>query len=141
MANLRRLLLDIYELNDRRELLPEDVVEAARPVDSPLHHRFEWDDSIAGEAYRKNQATVLIRSSRLPIPRPPGQREQRFVRSFVSNYQVDTEKRGYTPIEEVVQDEFATGLLLKELRREIANLKRRYGHLEEFVAIWREGAA
>lgn len=29
------------------QLLPEKVVEAARPNNSPLHNRFEWDDTEA----------------------------------------------------------------------------------------------
>lgn len=40
----------------------KDVVDDARPIDSPLHPVFEWDDSIAAESYREDQARRLIRS-------------------------------------------------------------------------------
>ena len=42
-------------------LTPEFVVDEARPEGSPIHSRFEWDDSVAGEAYRRGQARQLIR--------------------------------------------------------------------------------
>ena len=41
-------------------LRPEAVVEAARPVTSPLHSSFEWDDRKGAHEYRLNQARHLI---------------------------------------------------------------------------------
>lgn len=41
-------------------LKPKDVVEAARPEESPIHSHFEWDDTRAAEAHRLNQAGKLI---------------------------------------------------------------------------------
>ena len=42
-------------------LQPEVVVNEARPASSPLHSRFEWDNSVAGQNYRIWQARQLIR--------------------------------------------------------------------------------
>jgi len=36
-------------------LEPQDVVDAARPDDHPLHGAFEWDDGIAAEAHRRQE--------------------------------------------------------------------------------------
>ena len=44
-------------------LKPEDVVEAARPANSPLHTRFTWDDSAAAHQFRLEQARTLIRTT------------------------------------------------------------------------------
>lgn len=38
----------------------QDVLAEARKKDSPLHHRFEWDDTEAAEKYRMIQARALI---------------------------------------------------------------------------------
>ena len=38
----------------------EDVVEAARPDDSPLHPFLEWRDGVAANLYRKQQARHLV---------------------------------------------------------------------------------
>jgi len=46
----------------RGGLKSEDVVEEARPEAAPLHPVFEWDDSVAGEKFRRVQASTLIRS-------------------------------------------------------------------------------
>ncbi len=49
------------------KLTPEQVLDAARPDESPLHGFFEWDDSAAAEAYRIEQARELIRRVRIEI--------------------------------------------------------------------------
>lgn len=54
-AELRRL-----ERNGR--LTPQRVVEAAKSKKSPLHEFFEWNDVVAAEAYRLDQARALIRT-------------------------------------------------------------------------------
>lgn len=43
------------------------VVDWARPPSSPLHKYFEWDDKIAGEKYRENQALQMIIASRFVL--------------------------------------------------------------------------
>jgi len=57
-------LRDVAEKNGG-ELRPGDVVEAARDEKSPIHPWFEWDDGIAAEAYRVDQARDLIKSVRV----------------------------------------------------------------------------
>jgi len=39
-----------------------DVLEVARPKNSPIHHYFEWDDSKAAEKFRLHQASRMIQS-------------------------------------------------------------------------------
>ena len=46
---------------------PREVVDEARPEDSPLHGAFEWDDGAAAEKYRLEQAQRLIRSFRVIV--------------------------------------------------------------------------
>jgi hypothetical protein len=43
------------------ELTPGDVVNAARSKKSVLHPHFEWDDALAAEAHRLDQARNLVR--------------------------------------------------------------------------------
>jgi len=42
-------------------LYPKDVISAAKPRNSPLHGEFEWDDTVAAERWRMEQARHLIR--------------------------------------------------------------------------------
>lgn len=138
MSDLRAILT--YQYQKHGELTPQIVVDEARPETAPLHNRFEWNDVLAGEAYRRVQAAELIRSVRITFSdNKTG--ERRSVRGFHSLRQAgDSDRGGYAPTEEILQDDLATKLLLRELKREIADLRKKYGHLEEFVTILREEA-
>ena len=41
-------------------LTPHRLVEVSRDENAPMHSEFEWDDSIAGEKYREEQAKKVI---------------------------------------------------------------------------------
>lgn len=137
MADLRSVLTNHYKKYG--ELNPQIVVDEARPQGAPLHDRFEWDDEIAGEKYRLVQAQQMIRSVQIEfIDKRTG--ETKFVRGFHSCRESGL-GTGYQPTEEIVQDEVALKILLKQCEREIADLKRKYGHLAEFADMMREAVA
>lgn len=140
MGDLRSELTSIYRRHG--ELVPQTVVDEARPVDAPLHDRFEWDNLVAGEAWRRTQASELIRSVRMAYAeRPDGSGEPKFVRAFASLHQAgEHTERGYAPVEEVLADDFRRKMLLRECERAIAELQHRYSHLEEFSALLRAAA-
>jgi hypothetical protein len=46
---------------------PKDVVNAARSKKNPLHDSFEWDDSVAAEAYRITQAKDLLKEFKFVV--------------------------------------------------------------------------
>lgn len=78
----------LYDIaREKGHILPEDVVGAARPPGAVMHGFFEWDDAIAAEEYRKEQARGAIRSIDVQIRREPdGEREVevQLVRAFLS---------------------------------------------------------
>ena len=45
----------------------QNLVDDARPEDSELHSLFEWDDAVAGEAYRRFQAGKVLSSLKLTV--------------------------------------------------------------------------
>ena len=49
-------------LHDAKILTPKNLVDEARPEDSPLHPEFDWDDSIAAEKWREEQARQVIKT-------------------------------------------------------------------------------
>ncbi len=137
MSDLRSELTGIYKRNG--ELTPKIVVDEARSEDAPLHNRFEWDDSIAGEEYRLIQAARLIRVVRIEYTSPRSD-EKKFIRAFSSLHESgEPESTGkYMPTEEVLEDETRRAILLRNMQRDIAALKTRYGHLVEFAAMMRD---
>ena len=137
MATLRENLQRIYQ--ERGQLTAPLVLEDARPEGSELHDRFEWDDSVAGEQYRLVQASELIRSCKITYS-PPGSVERHQVRAF-SSVRQDPDRQGYVPTEEALENSFTRKLLLQQCEREIADLKRKYGHLTEFAEMLRDAVA
>lgn len=137
MSDLRTQLTGIYKQHG--ELTPQIVVDEARPQDAPLHDRFEWDDSIAGEKYRLVQAQQLIRVVRQEFTSPESG-EKKFIRAFSSLHEAseDSTQQGYAPTEEILENEVTRKILLRNMERDIAVLKTRYGHLKEFAQIMRE---
>ncbi len=131
-VSLRDQLKAIYA--EQGKLTPQLVVDVARAEDHPLHSRFEWDDALAGEAYRRVQAQQLIRSVRI-VHEAPAEQDETAVRAFHSVPRPDGPT--YVPVEEVAEDEFSRELVLRQAEREWKQLYRRYSHLAEFLGIVR----
>ena len=137
MSDLRNVLQRIYE--ERGKLTPTIVLDEARDPGSPIHHRFEWDDAIAGERYRLHQAGGLIRSVRVAYAVDNEGREKS-VRGWVSLHRSTEDEdeepsRAYRPTAEIIEDPFARRLVLAEFEREWKSFRARYQHLKEFADV------
>ena len=117
------------------KLTPRVVVDEARDPEHPLHSRFEWDDSIAGEAYRIQQARELIRSVRVVHKEADEAGPEKSVRAYVSL--ANENEHAYEPVEEVAEDPFKRQLALNAMQREWKALYDRYKEFEEFLAMVR----
>lgn len=137
MGEVRDILLRIRE--DAGILTAGVVVEAARDEGHPLHDRFEWDDTVAGERFRESQARALIRSVRVEYVSGSGGAED--LRGFVSVSRSDVPAREYVPVGEVAADPLLARLVLRDAEREWRELFRRYEHLAEFLDIVRNDIA
>jgi hypothetical protein len=117
-------------LERKGRLTPSALVEASRPEDAPLHGEFEWDDAVAAERYRENQAGYIIRSVEVVV-----QGVEQPVRAFVS---VDVEGGGkvYEDVLAVVQNATKSAALLREAKAELASFRRKYKALEELAEVF-----
>lgn len=61
-AAVARVELEKLAAANGGNLTAEFVVQAARSKKSPLHSFFTWDDTLAAEEYRKEQARRLIQA-------------------------------------------------------------------------------
>jgi hypothetical protein len=126
MSDLRTELLAIR--SEHGTLTPAAIVEAAAPEDHPLHHRFEWDDAVAGPKYRLIQAKALIRVVRETyIDRSGSPSDVRFFHAIPRE-----EGMVYEPLPEIVGDDLASKVLLNAMEREWRSLRKRYERFEEF---------
>lgn len=137
MTDLRTELLRIRTVHGR--LNDELLVAEATPEDSPLHDRFEWDDTIAGHQYRLVQAGEILRAVRIVDRSNP--RQPHHMRAFLAVPRADTRKHDYVPIEEVAEDEVASATVLAEMEREWRSMKQRYGHIKAFIELVRKDLA
>lgn len=133
MSNLRDALQTIYDSHGK--LTPSLVVEEAREESHPLHNRFEWDNKVAGEAYRRQQAHELIRSVRVVYREATDKDEARSVRAFHAVRSEDDYV--YEPAEKVAGDPLLQKIVLRDMEREWRQLVRRYGQFEEFLKLVR----
>lgn len=113
------------ELEKIKDLTPENVVDVARDEKNVMHDMFEWDDSIAGEKYRKTQASRILSAIQVKIIVDNEPNKQ--VRAFV------TTKRNsnFKPIEKVVKNVDQYALLLDKAYRELNYIKIKYENLKE----------
>lgn len=132
-ADLRGELLAVR--NQHGKLTPQLVVDTARDPEHPLHSRFEWDDTVAGDAWRRQQAHELIRKLKLVYREADESRPEKSVRAFVA---IPSENgHVFDPVEEVVEDPFRRQLHLNTMEREWKALYARYQEFEEFLALVR----
>ena len=133
MSDLRGQLQAIYDRHER--LTPQLVVETARDESHPLHSRFEWDDKVAAEAHRLDQARRLIRSVKVVYREADEKEAARTVRAFHSVR--DEQGTAYRPTDEIVESEFLTRIVMQQMELEWKQLMRKYGHFEEFLKLVR----
>ncbi len=125
------LLTELQAIRDQHgTLTPELVVDVARDPDHPLHSRFEWDDGVAAEKWRREQAGQLLRVVREVDPTLPND-----LRAFVAVKGKDTHRAEYVPVRQAMSDEFTRKLVLADMEREWKSLRRRYQHMAEFAAL------
>lgn len=111
------------------ELTPHAVLEAARAKKHPLHPHFEWDDALAAEAFRLDQARSIIRVVRV-VDR---EAEDGTRRAFVSVATKDG--TAYRPIGDVQKSADLQLALMRQADRDLEAWERRYRELTDICNI------
>lgn len=132
--NADELAAELVKVRKRSgALTPESVVEAAADPDHPLHSQFNWDDTEAADAWRRQQARILIARVRVVVARTTtrGVREVE-VRGMASV--LSGEVRQYVPVSEIKADPLLAKQVLDQIRAEIAAMRRKYSAYEGLFA-------
>lgn len=119
--------------NSPNGLTPAAVVNASREEGTLLHDEFEWDDAIAGEKYRLQQASNIIRNV-VVIRESTDQeeREQNRDRAFVVT---PGGKSAYVTLSAALSNDVWHEHLLKDAHRDMESFIAKYRRLEELSDI------
>ena len=112
-------------------LYPEDVVNSARDPKSPLHDVFEWDDGIAAEQYRLEQARRLIRVQVIIEPR-----KHKMIRAYISLTPARVQEGGYTPIQTIMSNKKLYEQMKADAARELEVFNQKYARIEELNPVF-----
>lgn len=130
-ADPQKCYEEIMEICDSFESAsPQAILEKARNNDSELHKCFTWDDSIAAERWRLNEARVIVRQLVITEQEVPKDRPE--IRLF---HKTDNES-GYKPTELIIQKEDEYTALLKRAWAELQAFKVKYSVLKELQEIF-----
>jgi hypothetical protein len=112
-------------------LMPLAVVDAARPPSSPLHSRFEWNNTEAAEKYRLWQARQLIAIT-VSVIGDSREKEQVWV-SLKSDRVADG---GYRGLVAVLSDSEMRAQLLQDALEDMRVFETKYRHLQELAEVF-----
>ena len=127
-ANAQKAGEQFEELERTVGLTAKTLLEANRSEDAPLHDEFEWNDTVAAEAYRENQAQYLIRMLCIA---PDGKQKEP-----VRAYFVTEKEKVYDGLNVIMSDANKKSALLDIALRELIAFKKKYSMLSELADVF-----
>lgn len=129
-ADAQKCYEEIMEIcDDVASASPRDILDKARDESTELHKCFTWDDSVAAERWRINEARLVTRQLVIKEVEVPKDRPE--VRLF---FKTDNES-GYKPTHIIVRQEDEYKKLLERAWAELRAFKGKYSMLEELREI------
>lgn len=124
------------QLESEGNLSAKSLLDVSRPDDAPLHSEFEWDDSVAAEKFREDQARHMIRHLIVRLDSQP----QEPVRCFFKIETAEAVPESYTRIETVLKKPDMRAELLKQALAELEAFQKKYNTLCELASVFNEAA-
>lgn len=112
--------------NENGAIEPSVVVDQSRPKNAPLHSCFEWNDQVAAEKYREQQARVMI-ANVVVVGEPTN---ESYTRAFVHVEQT------YQPLYVVLESADKTSELLQSAMRDLRTFEAKYNELSELAPVF-----
>ncbi len=127
-GNAEKCYQEIQSLGE--EVTPEMIVNYARDDSTELHKCFQWDDSIAAENWRKQQARNVVLSLTVTV-----ETKSHGAQQFRVMQNVD---RVYMPVTMIYRDQDQYARLLQEAKAQLAQFRKRYKALTELHEVIEE---
>lgn len=117
------------EIQSLECITPASIVDYARSEDTELHKCFQWDDSIAAENWRKQQARIIVSSLVVTVEKnTAGSQKYRLI-------QHDDSTKEYKPVVFTVRNMDEYSRLLAQAKRELRSFKERYKSITELSEV------
>lgn len=136
-ADPQKVADEIYSISD--EPTKKQIVDKARNKKSAMHNLFEWNNDIAAEKYREEQAGWILRKLKVTFIDSDEEEESEKiqtkipVRMFYGN---PVEKSGFVSIVKIMGDNDMYNALLDRAKQELKSFKLKYAMLKELEAIF-----
>ncbi|MBR3688949.1 MAG: hypothetical protein IKL85_07740 [Lentisphaeria bacterium] len=121
----------VSDLAEQHSLTARNLVDVSRAPEAPLHDEFEWDDSIAGEEWRKEQARHIIAH----LIHVEANNEIPEHRAF---FKIEKETSNYVPFESAIRNENSRQSLLDQALKEFTSFRRKYSVLTELAKVFED---
>lgn len=119
------------ELENTVGLSARSLLDASRPKNAPLHDAFEWDNNVAAEKYREDQARYIIRH----LVVVPTEVKKETHRAFFPIVTDDGESKQYENIETIIANPVKQNYLLDMAKKELQSFKKKYETLSELKPV------
>lgn len=128
----------IYEENGK--VTPPLVVEDARNVDRETHKLIEWDDPVAAEKYRLEQAKYIMRNIIVVTKTEEVKDEEpKIIKLRVyENVKTEEGERYYMPLQAAMEREDTRSWVLTQALRDLMAFKHKYSQLKELAGVMAE---
>ncbi len=105
---------------------PDQLVEAARPRTSPIHHLFDWDTKRAAKRWLIHQARMHIAHLEIEIVVSKGTERMRAYHNVSIELTDDSKTRGYMSEGNVRASRETSDMVIAKAKRELESWKHRY---------------
>lgn len=114
------------KLAEENRLTARDLLDESRPEDAPLHKSFEWDDDVAAEKYREQQARHIINC--LIVTHEDAEPTRAF-------FNIKVEEPNYEHIDTIMVSADKREDLFNIALRELIAFKRKYKSLSQLASV------
>lgn len=123
-----RILGPVFEsLMETGPIRPQDIVDAARPKHSLIHNYFTWDNAVAAEHWRCEEARYYLRH--IEVIRAEAKEP---IRLF-HRVGLDTKEGGYVTLQNILERPGYLAQVREQCQRELIGIQRRYRQYKELI--------
>ena len=128
-------ILSIMKVKEIHMVTSKDILNDAKKKNTPYHEYFNWDDSLAAEEYRINQARQLI-GSIMQVTIIHEEEEPQEIRCFV-NVIDEKGERGYVKTAYAMTKPILMNQVVQQALKEVESWRKRYKEYQELGKIHR----